>query len=95
MTLFSQEKKTAAEDPEKAAKDVHEAWWKEELAQKEAEKEKKRAADAFIQLDTNQDNLYVNLSSIYTVLHWSTINYHNGIKSCASEKIPWLGIQWD
>lgn len=49
--------KTEAEQPEKEAKDLHETWWKEQLAAKEAEREKAQAEEVFTQLDTDQDKL--------------------------------------
>ena len=55
--LLLQAKKTAAEEPEQKAKEVHEAWWKEQQALKEAEKERQHMSEIFDQLDTSQDKL--------------------------------------
>ncbi|XP_067943914.1 glucosidase 2 subunit beta-like [Watersipora subatra] len=56
-------KKLAAEEPEKAAKGLHEDWWKEQQKLREAEKEKVIAMDVFKQLDTNGDE-HVTLTEL-------------------------------
>ncbi|CAH1774705.1 unnamed protein product [Owenia fusiformis] len=48
--------KKEKEYPEKEAKDKHQQAWEEEKARRAAEEEKKSALEAFIDLDTNQDN---------------------------------------
>ena len=53
--FYLQARKTAAEEPEKSAKEVHEAAWKEQLAIKEAEKDKIKATEAFSDIDSNKD----------------------------------------
>lgn len=50
-------KKVAAEEPENAAKEVHENWWKEEKEKRETERDMERALEAFKLLDVNQDGL--------------------------------------
>ncbi|KAJ8305801.1 hypothetical protein KUTeg_016346 [Tegillarca granosa] len=50
-------KKNEAEEPEKKAKEKHEKAWEETKTKLEAEREAKKAQDAFENLDTNKDNL--------------------------------------
>lgn len=50
--------KDDAERPEKDAIEKHKAAWEEVKSQREAEREKERAATAFSELDKDQDGRY-------------------------------------